>query len=124
VDFVPPEYVFQPNGLKCPCGARKNMIYSFTTFPIHIKTSKHHKKWIESKNINKNNILQSHIELEQKVREQSRLIAEQAIKIQQLKFKNEHIQQTLNTIVSYANKRNILSSTIEDDNISIITNID
>ena len=43
------------NGIRCPCGARKDKTYDgISNFNAHIKT-KIHKKWIEDLNLNKKN---------------------------------------------------------------------
>lgn len=44
-----------PNGIKCPCGSRKDKIYyAGTVFTTHTK-SKCHQKWIDQLNANKMN---------------------------------------------------------------------
>lgn len=53
-DYAPPSSKFN-NGLRCPCGARKDHVFdSRTSFNAHIK-SKTHKKWLEDLNTNKMN---------------------------------------------------------------------
>jgi hypothetical protein len=54
VDFLPPSSKFK-NGLRCPCGARKDHIFdSRPSFGSHIKT-KTHLKWLSDLNTNKMN---------------------------------------------------------------------
>ena len=57
VDFLPPSSKFK-NGLRCPCGARKDHIFdSRPSFGSHIKT-KTHLKWLSDLNTNKMNLLE------------------------------------------------------------------
>ena len=54
IDYIPPSSKFK-NGLRCPCGARKEHIFdSRTSFIGHIKT-KTHQKWLSNLNLNKIN---------------------------------------------------------------------
>ena len=54
VDFLPPSSKFK-NGLRCPCGARKDHIFdSRQSFASHIK-AKTHLKWLSDLNKNKMN---------------------------------------------------------------------
>ena len=54
VDSVPPSSKFK-NGLRCPCGARREHIFdNRPCFVIHIK-SKTHQKWLSGLNTNKMN---------------------------------------------------------------------
>ena len=53
-DYLPPSSKFK-NGLKCPCGARKDHVFdSRSSFGIHVK-SKTHQKWLHDLNTNKMN---------------------------------------------------------------------
>lgn len=54
IDYVPPSSKFK-NGLRCPCGSRKDHIFdSRISFIGHIKT-KTHQKWLSNLNLNKIN---------------------------------------------------------------------
>jgi len=54
VDFLPSSSKFK-NGLRCPCGARKDHVFdSRQSFCLHIKT-KTHLKWLSVLNTNKMN---------------------------------------------------------------------
>jgi hypothetical protein len=53
-DYLPSSNKFK-NGLRCPCGARKEHIFdSRQSFSAHIKT-KTHQKWLSDINLNKMN---------------------------------------------------------------------
>jgi hypothetical protein len=69
-------------GLVCPCGARRDKVYESTTkFQQHIKT-KVHQKWLEDLNANKSNFYIRVIELEETVKQQRILLAQQERVIQ------------------------------------------
>ena len=54
IDYIPPSGKFK-NGLRCPCGARKEHVFDGrTSFISHIKT-KTHQKWVSNLNLNKIN---------------------------------------------------------------------
>jgi hypothetical protein len=54
IDYIPPSSKFK-NGLRCPCGTRKDHIFdSRISFIGHIKT-KTHQKWLSNLNLNKIN---------------------------------------------------------------------
>lgn len=64
-------------GVICPCGARREKVYESTTkFQQHVKT-KIHQKWIEDLNANKSNFFVRVIELEEVVKQQRIIIAQQ-----------------------------------------------
>ena len=51
-DYIPPSSKFK-NGLRCPCGARKDHVFDTRiSFSGHIKT-KTHQKWLSEMNKNK-----------------------------------------------------------------------
>jgi hypothetical protein len=53
-DYLPPSSKFK-NGMRCPCGTRKDHVFdSRQSFGTHIK-SKTHKKWLDDLNLNKAN---------------------------------------------------------------------
>ena len=54
------------NGLRCPCGTRKDKTYDCTSyFSNHIK-SKTHQKWLSDLNMNKANLLKIYKIIENK----------------------------------------------------------
>jgi len=74
VDFLPPSSKFK-NGLRCPCGARKDHIFdSRPSFGSHIKT-KTHLKWLSDLNTNKMNYFTECEKLKEIVSSQKIIIA-------------------------------------------------
>lgn len=74
IDFLPPSSKFK-NGLRCPCGARKDHVFdSRTSFCSHIKT-KTHIKWLSELNKNKMNYFIESEKLKEIVNSQKIIIA-------------------------------------------------
>jgi hypothetical protein len=74
VDYVPPSSKFT-NGLRCPCGARKDHVFdSRSTFVAHIKT-KTHQKWLGDLNANKMNFYSECEKMKELVKSQQIIIA-------------------------------------------------
>jgi hypothetical protein len=74
IDFLPPSSKFK-NGLRCPCGARKDHVFdSRTSFCSHIKT-KTHIKWLSDLNTNKMNYFIESEKLKEIVNSQKIIIA-------------------------------------------------
>jgi hypothetical protein len=74
VDYLPPSSKFK-NGLRCPCGARKDHVFdSRPSFSGHIKT-KTHQKWLSDLNINKTNFYSECEKLKEIVNSQKIIIA-------------------------------------------------
>jgi hypothetical protein len=62
------------NGLRCPCGTRKDKTYDCTTyFSNHIKT-KSHQKWLSDMNTNKSNFFLENISLKDTINNQKQII--------------------------------------------------
>ena len=73
-DYIPPSSKFF-NGLRCPCGARKDHIFdSRQSFCSHIKT-KTHQKWLSDFNTNKMNFYSECEKLKEVVKSQQIIIA-------------------------------------------------
>jgi len=63
------------NGLRCPCGTRKDKTYDCASyFSSHIKTQTH-KKWLSDMNLNKKNHYVENIGLKETVNNQKLIIA-------------------------------------------------
>jgi len=63
------------NGIRCPCGSRKDKVYdSYTIFSAHIKT-KCHQKWLKDINTNKANYYVENAELKTTLQNQRMIIA-------------------------------------------------
>jgi hypothetical protein len=73
-DYIPSSSKFT-NGLRCPCGARKDHIFDTRpSFASHIKT-KTHQKWISDLNTNKMNFYSECERLKEIVKSQQIIIA-------------------------------------------------
>lgn len=73
-DYLPPSSKFL-NGLRCPCGARKDHIFDTRpSFSSHIKT-KTHQKWLSDLNTNKMNFYSECEKLKDVVKSQQIIIA-------------------------------------------------
>jgi hypothetical protein len=73
-DYIPPSSKFI-NGLRCPCGARKDHVFdSRSSFVGHIKT-KTHQKWLGDMNTNKMNFYSECEKLKEVVNSQKIIIA-------------------------------------------------
>jgi hypothetical protein len=73
-DYLPTGSKFK-NGLRCPCGTRKEHIFDTrVSFSGHIKT-KTHQKWISDLNANKINYFTENIKLNETISNQKIIIA-------------------------------------------------
>ena len=73
-DYLPPSSKFK-NGLRCPCGSRKEHVFDTrTSFSGHIKT-KTHCKWLSDLNANKMNYFTENIKLNEIISNQKLIIA-------------------------------------------------
>jgi hypothetical protein len=96
------------NGLRCPCGTRKDKTYDCTTyFSNHIKT-KSHQKWLSDMNTNKSNFFLENISLKDTINNQKQIIG---------KLEKE-IQIKLKTI-DYLTQQ----MTMKDANYNIVNNL-
>jgi len=73
VDKIPSSFHIK-NGLRCPCGSRKDKTYDCSNFSNHIKT-KTHQKWLADMNTNKTNFYSSNIILQDTLNNQKLIIA-------------------------------------------------
>lgn len=74
IDYLPPASKFS-NGLRCPCGARKDHIFdNRSSFITHTK-SKTHQKWLADLNMNKTNYYTECEKLKELVNSQKLIIA-------------------------------------------------
>jgi hypothetical protein len=107
VDFLPPSSKFK-NGLRCPCGARKDHVFdSRASFVVHTK-SKTHQKWLSDLNTNKMNYFTECEKLKEVVNSQKIIIARLEKEI------NTHKQ----TIITLAQQ---LSSKHSDNTIDLLS---
>lgn len=97
VDFIPPSSKFT-NGLRCPCGSRKEHVFDTRqSFSIHIK-SKTHAKWLSDLNMNKMNYFTECEKLREIVNSQRFIIARLEKEV------NSHKHTILNLAQQLANK--------------------
>lgn len=76
------------NGLKCPCGARSDYVYSTKSkFKNHIST-KTHIQWLDELNKNRENYYLKLIQSEEIVKQQKIIIAK-------LEIKNQNLDSTI-----------------------------
>ena len=72
-----PRFGANVSGYYCPCGARKDKVYSSSSImSTHMKT-KTHVKWIESLNLNRANHFVENVKLKETVASQRAIIARQ-----------------------------------------------
>ena len=90
------------NGLRCPCGTRKDKTYDCTSyFSNHIK-SKTHQKWLSDLNMNKANFFLENVQLKETIINQkfiiSRLEKEINIKLKTIDYLTQ--QMTLKDAIN------------------------
>jgi hypothetical protein len=72
-----PRFGANVSGYYCPCGARKDKVYSSSSImSTHMKT-KTHVKWVESLNLNRANHFVENVKLKETVASQRAIIARQ-----------------------------------------------
>lgn len=97
IDFLPPSSKFK-NGLRCPCGARKDHIFdSRQSFSYHTK-SKTHLKWLSDLNKNRMNYFTECEKLKEVVSSQKIIIARLE------KESNNHKNTIINLAQQLANR--------------------
>ena len=107
VDKVPSFYTNAlANGLRCPCGTRKDKIYtSHATFTAHIKT-KTHEKWLQELNTNKANFYVESQKLRDVVQSQKIMIGKMEVDISNKNMTIDYLTKQLVTLNSLSsNKR-------------------
>jgi len=73
-DYLPPSSKFK-NGLRCPCGSRKEHVFdNRQSFSTHTKT-KTHIKWLIDLNNNKMNYFSENLKLNETISNQKMIIA-------------------------------------------------
>jgi hypothetical protein len=94
------------NGLRCPCGTRKDKIYtSHAMFTAHIKT-KTHEKWLQDLNTNKANFYVESQKLRDVVQSQKIMIGKMEVDISNKNMTIDYLTKQLVTLNSLSsNKR-------------------
>ena len=94
VDKIPSFSVCK-NGIRCPCGSRKDKIYdSHSVFSSHIKT-KSHQKWLQSLNLNKSNYYIENVKLNETIHNQRIIIAKMEKDLQNKNHTIDYLTQQL-----------------------------
>jgi hypothetical protein len=100
------------NGIRCPCGSRKDKTYNTTgVFSSHIKT-KTHQKWLNDLNLNKANFYIENEHLKDTVQNQKLIIS-----------KLEKELQNKNMTIDYLSKQLININNINNQNNKIVNNL-
>ena len=74
VDKIP-SFLMLKNGIRCPCGSRKDFVYNTrAAFASHIK-SKIHLKWLADTNCNKSNYMAENEKLKETIASQRLIIS-------------------------------------------------
>ena len=104
-----PTFCILKNGLRCPCGSRKDKAYeSHMAFTKHIRT-KAHQKWLENLNLNKANHYIESENLKENVQQQRLIIAK-------LEKEVQHKIMTIDFLTQELAKRDTIRSTMESVN--------
>lgn len=103
-DYLPPSSKFK-NGLRCPCGSRKDHVFdSRSSFSIHIKT-KTHQKWLTDLNTNKMNFYSECEKLKEVVNSQKIIIAKLE---REINTKLKTIDYLTQQLMSRENENNVI----------------
>ena len=102
------------NGLRCPCGTRKDKIYtSHAIFSSHIKT-KTHEKWLQDLNTNRANFYIENQKLKDVVHSQKIMIGKLELELTNKNMTIDYLTQQLVKKTSTTPSRTIDSSLAND----------
>jgi len=88
------------NGLRCPCGTRKDKVYmSAPLFSAHCK-SKTHEKWIHELNMNKSNFFTETQKLREIVHAQKIMIGKMELELSSKNMTINYLTQELTKIMT------------------------
>jgi len=88
-----------PNGLRCPCGTRKDKVYtSAALFSAHCK-SKTHEKWIHDLNANKSNLFTENQSLREIVHAQKIMIGKMELELSSKNITINYLTQEVTKIM-------------------------
>ena len=83
------------NGIRCPCNARKDKVYTTRQlFTMHIKT-KAHAKWLQDMNNNRANFFVENIRLNETIKTQQQIIAKLETDLQNKLLAIDYLTQML-----------------------------
>ena len=113
-DYLPPSSKFK-NGLKCPCGARKDHVFdSRPSFANHIKT-KTHLKWLSDLNTNKMNFFTECEKLKEVVNSQKLIIAQMEKDMNGLKKEINIKSKTIDILTEHLTNKNTVINLLDFD---------
>jgi len=88
------------NGLRCPCGTRKDKVYlSGPLFAAHCKT-KTHEKWVQDLNTNKSNFFTENQKLRDVVHAQKIMIGKMELELSSKTMTINYLTQELTKIMT------------------------
>ena len=88
------------NGLRCPCGTRKDKVYmSGPLFAAHCKT-KTHEKWVQDLNTNKSNFFTENHKLREIVHAQKIMIGKLELEVSSKNMTINYLTQELTKIMN------------------------
>lgn len=107
VDKVPSASIFK-NGIRCPCGSRKDKCYdSPSNFSSHMKT-KTHQKWLSELNCNKANYFVENVSLKETIANQKLIISKLEKDLQNRTLTIDYLTQQLHIKNNYEKVENLL----------------
>lgn len=90
-----PSFTNLKHGIRCPCGSRKDKVYSnHSVFSNHIKT-KTHKSWLSDLNLNKSNFYVENETLRTTIHNQKMIIAKYEKEIQNKNMTIDYLTKQL-----------------------------
>ena len=102
-----------PNGLRCPCGGRKEKYSSASAFTAHTKT-KTHQKWLSHLTANKANFYTENEEYKLTIHNQKLIIARMEQEIQNRNRTIDYLTQQLTQKPDLYTHENTISNTLGD----------
>lgn len=94
VDKIPPSNTLK-QGIRCPCGCRKDKVYdTYATFSAHTKT-KMHQKWLIQMNLNKANFYIENETLKETIQNQRLILAKMEKELQKKMMTIDYLTQQL-----------------------------
>ena len=112
IDKIPSILILK-NGIRCPCGSRKDKTYNTSSvFSNHIKT-KTHQKWLSDLNINKANFYIENENLKDTVQNQKLIISKLEKELQNKNMTIDYLTKQLSNINNLNNK--IVNNLLEFD---------
>jgi hypothetical protein len=99
------------NGLRCPCGTRKDKVYSSAQmFSLHCK-SKTHEKWLQDLNANKTNLFTENEKLRDIVHAQKIMIGKMELELSSKNMMINYLTQEVTKIMNTGTKIQHTAST-------------